>query len=576
MNGIKKIATSRYWWVFLLLLLAGINYLASLVHARFDLTREKRYTLSKASNDLLRKLESPVEIDVFLKGEFPAGFRKLANSTEEFLGLLKDANSSKVRYRFISPQDEVPGSTVTWGDSLVGLGAIHINLTVQKKSGESSNIIFPVALMRYNGRQSLVNIYSGASGAISQEELNSAEALMEYQFAKTLDGLMTKEPPHIGYAVGNGEATDGRTYGIQEALSQDYKLGMLDLQAFDHIPVDSADPRRIDVLLMVKPTQQFTEDEIMKIDQYVMRGGKLLLFIDNLIAEQDSLRFTRETIAYDRNLNLTELLFKYGMRINTDLVMDLDCDFMPFVVGGTKENPQFEFLKWNYYPLFASKGNHPIVRNTGLVAGRFVNSMDTITTPGIRKTVLLSSSAHSRTIATPALISLNENKNVPEDVKFNRRDIPVAILAEGNFTSVFNNRVGKAMADTLAARGIPFLSKSRVPGSMIVVGDGDIVLNDLSPKQGPLPMGVNFYTVGSQYEYQFANRDFFLNCLEYLVNKPGIVETRNKDIVLRLLDGKKVEAQKSTWQLLNVGLPVLAVLLFGAVYQQVRRRRYGA
>jgi len=576
MNGIKKIATSRYWWVFLLLLLAGINYLASLVHARFDLTREKRYTLSKASNDLLRKLESPVEIDVFLKGEFPAGFRKLANSTEEFLGLLKDANSSKVRYRFISPQDEVPGSTVTWGDSLVGLGAIHINLTVQKKSGESSNIIFPVALMRYNGRQSLVNIYSGASGAISQEELNSAEALMEYQFAKTLDGLMTKEPPHIGYAVGNGEATDGRTYGIQEALSQDYKLGMLDLQAFDHIPVDSADPRRIDVLLMVKPTQQFTEDEIMKIDQYVMRGGKLLLFIDNLIAEQDSLRFTRETIAYDRNLNLTELLFKYGMRINTDLVMDLDCDFMPFVVGGTKENPQFEFLKWNYYPLFASKGNHPIVRNTGLVAGRFVNSMDTITTPGIRKTVLLSSSAHSRTIATPALISLNENKNVPEDVKFNRRDIPVAILAEGNFTSVFNNRVGKAMADTLAARGIPFLSKSLVPGSMIVVGDGDIVLNDLSPKQGPLPMGVNFYTVGSQYEYQFANRDFFLNCLEYLVNKPGIVETRNKDIVLRLLDGKKVEAQKSTWQFLNVGLPVLAVLLFGAVYQQVRRRRYGA
>jgi gliding-associated putative ABC transporter substrate-binding component GldG len=307
-----------------------------------------------------------------------------------------------------------------------------------------------------------------------------------------------------------------------------------------------------------------------------MRGGKLLLYADNLIAEQDSLRFTKETIAYDRNLNLGDQLFRYGLRINTDLVMDLDCDFMPFVVGGTKDNPQFEFLKWNYYPLFGSKGNHPINRNTGLVAGRFVNSIDTINTPGIKKTVLLSTSPNSRIISTPALISLNENKNVPEDKKFNKNAIPVALLLEGKFTSLFKNRVGKTQADSLSANGTPFLDRSQADNKMIVVADGDMVLNDMSPKQGPLPMGVNFYTIGSQYEYQFANRDFFLNCLEYLVNKPGISETRNKDIVLRLLDSKKVTAQKSTWQFINIGLPVLLIILFGWVYQQVRRRKYAA
>jgi ABC-2 type transport system permease protein len=226
--------------------------------------------------------------------------------------------------------------------------------------------------------------------------------------------------------------------------------------------------------------------------------------------------------------------------------------------------------------LFSSKGNHPINRNTGLVAGRFVNSIDTINTPGIKKTVLLSTSPNSRIISTPALISLNENKNVPEDSKFNRKDIPVALLLEGKFTSLFKNRIGKAQADSLSAGGFPFLDRSQADNKMIVVADGDMALNDMSPKQGPLPMGVNFYTIGSQYEYQFANHDFFLNCLEYLVNKPGITETRNKDIVLRLLDSKKIAAQKSMWQFINIGLPVLLVILFGWVYQQVRKRKYAA
>ena len=573
-NAVNKIFSSRYWWLLLLVILVAVNYLASVFHARFDLTKEKRYTLSKVTKDLLKNLDDDVQVDVFLKGEFPAGFKKLANSTDEFMRVLKDRNTSKIHYRFISPEDDMPDSRVTYGDSLIGLGALPINLTVQKKAGESSNIIFPVALMKYKGRQSLVSLYPRASGKISQDEINSAEALMEYQFAKTLDGLINTDKPHVAYSVGNGEPTDARTYGIQEALSKDYKLGIFDLNKHNKISTDQNDPAHIDVFVSVKPSLQFTEDEKLKLDQFVMRGGKLLLFIDNLIAEQDSLRFTQETIAYDRGLNITDQLFKYGVRINTDLIMDLDCDFMPFAVGGRIENPQYEFLKWNYYPLFSSKGNHSINKNTGLVAGRFVNSVDTIATPGIKKTVLLSSSANSRAISTPALISLNENKNVPEDIKFNKKNIPVALLLEGRFTSLFRNRASKSQMDSLTAHGSPFMDMSKEDNRIIVVADGDIVLNDISPKEGPLPMGMNFYTVGSQYEYQFANKDFLLNCLEYLVNKPGIIETRNKDIVLRLLDSKKVKKQKTTWQFINIALPILLVLLFGWIYQQVRKRKY--
>ncbi|MGB3004873.1 MAG: gliding motility-associated ABC transporter substrate-binding protein GldG [Chitinophagaceae bacterium] len=571
---IEKIVASKFWWLILLVFLVTVNFLGAAFHARIDLTKEKRYTLSKVTKDLLKNLDDEVQIDVFLKGEFPAGFRKLANTTEEFLRLMKDRNGAEIQYRYISPQDEMTGTNKSYGDSLVSLGAIPINLTVQKKAGESSNIIFPVALMSYKGNQSLVNLYTGANGRISQDEINSAEAMMEYQFAKTLDGLMNTEKPHVAYSVGNGEPTDAHTYGIQAALSKDYKLGIFDLNKHSQISTDANDPTRIDVFISVKPTIQFTEEEKLKLDQFVMRGGKVLLFIDNLIAEQDSLRFDKETIAFDRNLNLTDLLFKYGLRINTDLVMDLQCDFMPFVVGGNADNPQFEFLKWNYYPLFESKGNHTINKNTGLIAGRFTNSIDTIAAAGIKKTILLSSSANSRTISTPALISINENKNVPEDIKFNKKEIPVAMLLEGKFSSLFRNRMSKSLLDTLAAAGVPYMDRGEADSKIIVVADGDIVLNDMSPKEGPLPMGMNFFTLGSQYEYQFANRDFLLNSLEYLVNKPGIIETRNKDIVLRLLDAQKVKAQKSTWQIINIALPVLLIILFGWVYQQLRKQRY--
>jgi gliding-associated putative ABC transporter substrate-binding component GldG len=569
---LQKLLGSKYWWIFLLIILVLVNFLASIAHSRLDLTKEKRYTLTNATKSLLNSLDDKVEIDVFLEGEFPSGFRKLANSTKEFLQLLKERNSSMISYRFISPLENLPGEERTYEDSLVAMGAGAINLTVKVKSGEENRRVYPVALVRYKGQQSLVNLYSGGKRMISAVELNSAEAMMEYQFAKVLDRLTHPQKPLIAYSFGNGEPhpTDQRTFALQSAVYQDYQLFTFNLNT------QAAIPDTFKVLMIVKPTIQFTESEKLKIDQFVMRGGKLLLFADALIAEQDSLKFKTETIAYDRDLNLTDLLFRYGMRINASLLMDLQCDFLPFQAGGTPDNPQYEFLHWNYYPLFEPKGNHTITKNLGLVAGRFVNPIDTIATPGISKTPLLTSSANSRILSTPVLISLNENRNVPQDEKFNQKDIPVAYLAEGRFTSLFRNRISRLQSDSLNAMGIPFLENSLADNRMIIVGDGDMMLNDVSAKNGPLPLGVNFYTVGSQYEYQFANREFLLNCLEYLVSNPTISETRNKDIVLRLLDTQKVEEQRSTWQLINIALPVLLIIVFGSVYQQVRKRKYAS
>ncbi|HEX8314240.1 MAG TPA: gliding motility-associated ABC transporter substrate-binding protein GldG, partial [Flavisolibacter sp.] len=243
--------------------------------------------------------------------------------------------------------------------------------------------------------------------------------------------------------------------------------------------------------------------------------------------------------------------------------------------GGSAAAPQYEFLRWNYYPIFESRSTHIVNKNLGLVSARYVNSIDTIETEGVRKTFLLQSSANSRNLNTPALISPNENRNSPQDALFRKNGIPVAVLLEGKFTSLYNNRVTKAQTDSLAQSG-GFKASTAEDNKIIVVADGDMVLNDVSNKQGPLPMGMNLFTVGTQYEYQFANREFLLNCLEYLTSPSNIISTRNKEIVLRLLDTKKVEAEKGKWSLINIALPIVLVIVFGFIYQRIRRYRFAS
>lgn len=571
MNSVNKIWLSKFWWIFLLILIIAVNFLASVFHSRLDLTKEKRYTLSKASKQLLKSLDEPVMIDVFLKGDFPSGFKKLALSASELLKEFKENGKRYIIYSFHEP-DETITEDRRYADTLISMGAAPINLKVQLKAGEQQQYVFPVAWVRYKGRSMLVNLYTGGKRLITPEELNSAEALMEYQFVNAINKITQENPTLIGYAVGNGEPNGAEVQDLIEGtLRPNYGLFTLNLATQPSIP------DTFEVLLVVKPTMTFNEDERFKLDQYVMRGGKIFWLIDNLAAEMDSLKLNTRTVAFERNLNLTDLFFRYGARINPDLIMDLQCDFLPFIAGGTPENPQYEFLRWNYFPLFESKNNHPINKNLRLVSSRFANPIDTVKAEGIKKTFLLQSSANSRKIGTPAIVSLDENRNAPEDEKFKTDGIPAAVLLEGKFRSLYEGRVSKERADSLNSNGTPFVGRSNIENKMIIVGDGDIALNDFSAQQQQiLPMGLNKYTLGTNYEYQFANRDFILNCLEYLLNEGGVMETRNKDFVLRVLDTKKVNEQKIMWQIINIALPILLVVLFGFIYQQIRKRKYSA
>ncbi|MEO8763293.1 MAG: gliding motility-associated ABC transporter substrate-binding protein GldG [Ginsengibacter sp.] len=545
----------------------AVNLFASLVHKRIDLTNEKRFTISSPVKKILKTLDGEVQVDLFLKGDMPSGFKKLSTSAQELLQEFKEYANGKIRYKMVSPDDQVPGSTTTYADTLSSLGIVPINLKVQLKAGEQSQYIYPAALVHYKEKMLPVNLYSGTKTVITPPELNSAEALLEYKFADAISKVTGDSKPLVAYAVGNGQPAGINTYDLVEnVLNKNYKLFMLNLLTEPIIP----DTFRL--LMIVKPAMPFTEAEKLKIDQYIMRGGKVIWFIDRLEAEMDSLQIKNQVIAYDRNLRLEDLLFRYGVRINPDLLMDLQCDFLPFSVNG---KDQFEFLHWNYFPLFESKQNSVINKNLGLVAGRFVNSLDTVSAAGIDKTILLSSSANSRTIETPALISGEENRNAPEDEAYKKKDIPAGVLLEGKFTSFYKNRVSQAVIDSLAQFNTPFQIQCITDNKMIVIADGDVVLNGVLQGK-PLPMGMNSYTVETQYQYQFANKEFVENCLEYLINNGGLSEARSKDYTLRLIDPKKMASQKVTWQIINLALPVLLIILAGIIYQWWRRKSYSA
>lgn len=547
--------------------LVAFNWLASLYHTRIDFTNEKRFTLSAATKKVLKKIDDVVQVDVFLKGDFPSGFKKLANSTGEVLQEFKEVAGKKLQYRFISPEENVEGTDIKWADTLGALGFYPINLTSQVKAGQQQQNIYPVAFVHYKEQVMPVMLYQGKTKAITYPEINSAEAMMEFNFISAVDKLLQKSKPVVGYLTGNGEPTGYNVEDlVKNTLQQEYQFYTINPN------IQPVIPEEFSVLFVVKPTEPFSDEAKLKLDQYVMHGGKILFFMDKLNAELDSLQSKKgEVVAYDRELALNNLLFKYGVRINSDLVMDLQCDFLPFDVSG---NGQFELLPWNYFPVFETRSDHIINKNLGFVSGRFVNSIDTVEAEGIKKTVLLSSSANSRTVATPALISVKENIDAPENEKFKKANIPIAVLLEGKFQSLFSNRLSQSMNDTLQKYGSVFLQQCIADNKMIIVADGDIVLNSVIKGNQPIPMGMNPYTYGSKREFTFANKDFLQNCLDYLINTSGLSEAKAKDYTLRLLDKKKVDEGKTTWQLINIIVPILLVFLFAVIYQFIRKRKY--
>lgn len=559
--------SNKYYWIILLVLVLAINWMAELAPMRADLTAEGRYTLSAPTRKLLTELEEPVQIDVLLSGELPAGFKKLAASTDDLLREFKAVGKSNLRFQFIKPGDGLNDTAkAILYDSLSRLGLNPTNIKAQTKQGEGQEerLVFPGAVLQLKGRTTAIDLLQGVSANGGLESLNTAEALLEFKFANAIKQLNQDTVPLIGYLVGNGQPlTDQVMDLIENVIRKNY--------AFRILPIDSVPliPPVFDALVIAKPTLAFSDEQKIKLDQYVMQGGKLLWMIDKLYAEMDSLqRAQNEFIAFDRGLELDDLLFRYGVRINQDLLQDLNADKMPSVIGSVGGKPQIQLLPWFYSPLLMNYSGHPIAKNLDYVLTQFPNTIDTVEAKGIRKNILLASSQQARTLETPAKVSWNSVQTEADFNTFNKSAIPVAVLLEGQFTSLYANRLNAAQRDLITSLGQKMNPQSP-ENKMIVIADGDIALNAVTKNEGPLPMGMNPYT-----KFQFANRDFIQNSIEYLVDESGILETRAKDFSLRLLDQKKLDEQKTNWQLINIVLPVLLMLVFGWLFHFIRKRRF--
>ena len=567
----KKNLSSNFNLLVLLLILVGINLLASVFHSRVDLTKEKRYTLSKATKQLFRNLKQPVRIDVFFKGNYPAGFKKIVNSVQEFLQETREYAHGNITVRYTDPLKGLANDSLAarFADSMdYFFGLRPYTIQAPSKVGDELNIkqVLPGAVIHYRDTAIGVNLFKGIKNyGTEQEQLaalyNDVESTLEYKFASAIQKITSTSKPLIGYALGNGEIWGPNVDDAVRAMIHDYRFDTVNLKQIPYIP------SAFNALVILKPTATFSDEDKLKIDQYAMRGGKIFWMIDNMYAEFDSLYKSHGFIAFDRGLNLEDILFRYGVRLNENLLQDMQCDKMGQIDPNTQ---QTRLVDWPFFPILNGTSN-PISKNLDGVRAMFPNTLDTVKADGIKKTFLLRSSANSRVLTAPAKIDFQFFQIAPDIKEFTVHDTAVAALLEGKFRSLYSGRIPKSFVDSMNSYHIPVKDICDSATKMIVVADGDIAWNAVSQQYGPLPMGFNFYT-----NYTFSNKEFFINCLEYLVNPSGILETRAKDFTLRLLDLKKVKEQKTTWQFINIALPVLLVVLFGVIYQQVRRKKYAA
>ncbi len=578
----QKLLQHKYGWTALLIGLITVVYLSAGISFRADLTADKRYSLTTATKQLIANVDTVIEIDVFLTGNLPADYKKLSVATQELLEDFSSLSGNLIRVQFKKPGEELSNDTAKamLYDSLASLGVVFERTEVTNTDESTSQLIIPSALVKYGNRKPIAidlrssrrvfkqyNVVNDVEPLEDKEATrNAAEALLEYKFANAIDKLTREYIPTIAYLVGNGEPIDMKINDLGESLRNDYRLAVFDLKQ------GYPDPTIIDALVIVKPTSVFTEEDKLKLDQYVMNGGKVIWFIDKLHAELDSLmRSQAEYTAYDRGLDIDDLLFKYGVRINGDLLQDLNCSKIPIVVGRNPDgSPNMQRVPWPYYPFLSSKTDNPISKNLDRVLPIFPSSIDTVKAPGIQKTILLASDTNSRSISSPALVTLNSVKSEEDLFTFNRSYVPVAVLLEGKFQSLFANRASSNLVDSVQrTTGRPFQRTAVKEGKQIVVSDADIVTNALSNTTGPLPMGELPFE-----GYRFANREFFLNCIDYLVSNNGLFESRNKTIVLRLLDKEKIASQKTTWQFINIVTPLLVLAIAGGIIQWRRKKKY--
>lgn len=557
-----------------LLIIILANFIGSFLFTRFDLTAEKRYSLSPATKELLKGIDDIVFFRIYLDGDFPAGFKRLKNSTKEMLDEFRAYNKN-IQYEFINPSaSESEQERNDTYQLLIEKGLQPTDLQVNTKEGRKQQMIFPGALANYKSNEVPVELLNSQIGVPPEEVLNNSVQSLEFKLAGAIRSLTVVNKPSIAFIRGHGELENKYIYDIGQALSKQYTVGVIgiggQLSSLTKRDSLSEDKTRIvnkyDAIVIAKPDTALPEKDKFIIDQYIMRGDKVLWLIDPVKASMDSLEASDNTLGIAMDLNLEDMLFRYGVRINTDLVMDLNAMPIPLNTGQVGNQPKIDFFPWYYFPVITPTIDHPIVKNLNAIKMEFVSSIDTIRVPDVKKTILLKTSNYSRTISTPALITLSILEQEPDERAYVGPPKTVAVLLEGEFRSDYENRIPPEIQFN---KDIGFIAKSK-PTRMIVVSDGDVIRNQLHFSQGyPMPLGCDQYTGET-----FGNKDFILNALDYLLDESGLISIRSRELKLRQLDMTKVNNNIIFWKTFNIGFPVLLVILFGVVRNYLRKKKF--
>lgn len=552
-----------------------INIIASFVYTRFDLTSEKRYTLSDTSKEILKNLDDYVYFRIYLEGEFPAGFKKLRKETKEMLDEFR-AYSKFVDYDFINPSESNDAAERNETYKLLYQSGLNpTEISIQTKDGAQQLVIWPCALVSYKNKEFPLDLLDTQVGKSSEAALNNSAQNLEYKFISAIKDLSQIKKPNIAFIEGHGELNKDEVYDITQSLSKKYNVQRVTIDekitALNRRTERSDSSILItsnyDAIIIAKPTKPFSEKDKFIIDQYIMRGGKVLWLIDPVMASMDSLQNSESTMGNSLDLRLDDMFFKYGVRLNKNLLLDYNSAAIALRTGQMGGQAQIEYFRWYYFPLLNSASNSNIVKNINPIKADFVSSIEPVVSDSdVQKIPLLKTSDYTKISAAPVFISLSMLRQAPDQRMFSQKGQNTAYLLKGTFESLYANRMTSGITES---EEIGFKTSSE-PTSMIVVADGDIIRNQFHiPKGYPLPLGYDQYT-----NVTYGNKDFIENAVSYLVDGEGLIGIRSRELKIRLLDTNKINSNAITWQIVNVIVPSAIVVLFGFILTIIRKRKF--
>lgn len=541
------------------------NYISSNAYFRLDLTADKRYTLSEPTHEILDSLDDIVYIKIFLDGEMPIGFQRMQKSIYELLDEFRVIAGSNIQYQFINPSESADESARNaMYQDLYERGLNPTNVKDRDtEGGVAEKILFPGAIITYKEKETPINLLVNNPGFSAEENLNQSIQSLEYEFINAISKLTVKERKRIAFIEGQGELNEYYTGDITRALNEYYDIDRVTIKEY----VNILEP--YDAIIIAGPTKKYSEKSKFIVDQYIMNGGKVLWFIESVQVSMDSLSNGGATFALMNDVNLRDQLFKYGVRVNPNVIQDVQCAVIPVNTAVSGSQPKFAPAPWLYFPLLAAPGNNPITSNLNMIKSEFPASIDTVgNNSNVRKKIILRSSSSSRVLNVPLLVSLREVREQIDPRMFNQPNNPIAVILQGEFESVFRNRLINGYTQ---GQKFDFKEKSEST-KMIVVSDADIIRNDIRQRADGTfitPLGYDRYT-----KQTYGNKEFVMNAVHYLIDESGILDMRSREFKLRLLDKSKILEERFRWQIINVVLPVLFILLFAVIFTYLRKRKY--